>query len=776
MYYQFYEWNHAFLSPARAVNDAVRLYYKNPLNPLAHTGVGRQIAAAGDLFERMTRHYGKPEFGIEDTEVDGKSVAVSEKVVWSRPFCRLLKFERDLPADAPKASNVVLVAPMSGHYATLLRGTVKALLPDHNVFITDWADARKVPLTAGHFDLDDFIDYVIDIIHHFEGDVHLVAVCQPAVPVFAATAILEKRQSDVLPKSLTLMGGPIDTRQNPTEVNTYAEKHSLDWFRRNVIMAVPFPHPGVMRKVYPGFLQLTGFMTMNLDRHLSAHYDYFDHLVAGDGDSAEKHRDFYDEYLSVMDLTAEFYLQTVDTVFLRHALPKGEMMHRGERVDPARITRTPIFTVEGENDDISGLGQTAAAHTLTPNLPAERHQHYVQPDVGHYGVFNGSRFRKEIAPRIGAFVRQWNAPATAPAAKPAPAAKAAPAPAAKPAPRAKAKTAPAPKAKTPAAKAATPAPNAPAPAAETKADAPAPAAQRSVAPTPAKAAAPMATAKTDASSPAPAAKAEAPAPAAKPKAASAAPAAATKTDAPAPAAKAKTDAPTPAATAKAEAPAPAAKAKTDAPAPPVAAKADAPPPAAKATDTPAPAVTAKSDASATVAKAKTDGPAPDAGKAKAPASTKAETPTPSKSATATTGSAATKAPAAEKPATPGRPAKAASATQTKRTPAASRRSTTPATKTGTGTRKTASATKRATPARSTAKAAPAKSTTAKPKAGNARPAPARKATPAKSAKATPPATPKPAAPRTAGSTPAKSQTSKPSGNTPPATPSGNGKA
>ena len=416
MYYQFYEWNHAFLSPARAVNDAVRLYYRNPLNPLTHTEFGRQIAAAGDLFERMTRHYGKPEFGITETVVEGQSVAVSEKIVWDRPFCKLLHFEKDLPEGAPEQPNVVLVAPMSGHYATLLRGTVTDLLPNNNVYITDWVDARKVPLTVGRFNLDDFIDYVIDIVRHFRGDAHLVAVCQPAVPVLAATALLEQRQSTFLPRSITLMGGPIDTRQNPTEVNTYAEKHSLDWFRRNVIHVVPFPHPGVMRKVYPGFLQLTGFMTMNLDRHLTAHYDYFDHLVKGDGDSADKHREFYDEYLSVMDLTAEFYLQTVDTVFLRHALPKGEMRHRGHPVDPGAITRTPILTIEGEKDDISGIGQTRAAHTLTPNLPAEKHRHYEQKNVGHYGVFNGSRFRKEIAPRICEFVRDWDA---APQAEPA---------------------------------------------------------------------------------------------------------------------------------------------------------------------------------------------------------------------------------------------------------------------------------------------------------------------------------------------------------------------
>ncbi len=358
------------------------------------------------MFERVTRRYAKPEFGLTHTDVNGIRVAVTEEVVWKRPFCKLIRFNRDLPADAPRQPNLIIVAPMSGHYATLLRGTVETLLPHFNVHITDWADARMVPMSAGTFDFGDYVDYVADMTRHFGGDVHLIAVCQPTVPVFVALSVLEQG-NEVTPKSVTMMGGPLDTRENPTEVNTYAANHDLDWFRRNVIMTVPLPHPGFMRPVYPGFLQLTGFMTMNLDRHLAAHYDYFDHLVAGDGDSADKHREFYDEYLSVMDLTAEFYLETVDYVFLRQLLPKGEMMHHGRLIEPGAITRTAIFTVEGEKDDISGIGQTRAAHRMTPNLEADRHQHYEQPNVGHYGVFNGSRFRKEIAPRIVEFVYRW---------------------------------------------------------------------------------------------------------------------------------------------------------------------------------------------------------------------------------------------------------------------------------------------------------------------------------------------------------------------------------
>ncbi len=409
MYYQLYELNHAILSPARALNDAVRLYYKNPLNPLTYTQFGRQIAAATDVFERITRRYAKPEFGLTHTDVNGMRCSVTEEIVWERAFCKLIHFRRELPEGTPQQPHVVIVAPMSGHYATLLRGTVEALLPHFDVYITDWADARMVPLSAGTFDFADYVDYVSEITQHFGGDVHLVAVCQPTVPVFVAVSLMEQDGSPS-PKSVTMMGGPLDTRESPTEVNTYAANHDLDWFRRNVVMTVPLPHPGFMRPVYPGFLQLTGFMTMNLDRHLAAHYDYFDHLVEGDGDSADKHRDFYDEYLSVMDLTAEFYLETVDYVFLRQLLPRGEMEHRGRKVEPNVIARTPLFTVEGEKDDISGIGQTRAAHRMTPNLPAERHQHHEQPSVGHYGVFNGSRFRKDIAPRIVEFVYRWNGP------------------------------------------------------------------------------------------------------------------------------------------------------------------------------------------------------------------------------------------------------------------------------------------------------------------------------------------------------------------------------
>ena len=407
--YWFYEMSHAALNPSRALADVTRLYFKNPLNPWSHTTFGKSIAAAAELFERSTRRYGKPEWHVDSTLVGGERVPVHVTSIWERPFCRLLHFERAFqhPPRRPQPK-LVIVAPMSGHYATLLRGTVEAFLPNHDVYITDWVDARMVPLADGRFDLDDYIDYVISILHRLGGECHVVAVCQPSVPVLAAVARMEAENDPYAPHSMILMGGPIDTRSNPTAVNILAEERGIDWFRRNVITKVPFPHPGVMRDVYPGFLQLNGFVSMNLDRHLDAHQNLFFHLVKGDGDSAQKHREFYDEYLAVMDLTAEFYLQTVDTVFVRHALPKGEMTHRGRPVDPSKIRNAALMTVEGEKDDISGVGQTEAAHRLCTNIPADRKVHYLQLGVGHYGVFNGSRFRSETAPRIADFVLSNN--------------------------------------------------------------------------------------------------------------------------------------------------------------------------------------------------------------------------------------------------------------------------------------------------------------------------------------------------------------------------------
>ncbi len=407
--YWFYEMSHAALNPSRAWADATRLLFKNPVNPLSFTTFGKSVAAACELFERSTRRYSRPEWRIESALVGGERVPIHTSTVWERPFCKVVHFER-LFERPPKRQQprLLIVAPMSGHFATLLRGTVEAFLPNHDVYVTDWNDARMIPVSEGRFDLDDYIDYIISILHALGGDTHVVAVCQPSVPVIAAAAIMDADNDPYVPSSMVLMGGPIDTRVNPTAVNALAQKRGIDWFRTHVITKVPFPNPGFMRDVYPGFLQLNGFVTMNLERHIEAHKQLFLHLVRGDGDSAQKHKEFYDEYLAVMDLAAEFYLQTVDTVFVRHALPKGEMTHRGRPVDLARIKRVALLTIEGEHDDISGVGQTEAAHALCTNIPPDRKAHWLQPGVGHYGVFNGSRFRAEIAPRISDFVLSMN--------------------------------------------------------------------------------------------------------------------------------------------------------------------------------------------------------------------------------------------------------------------------------------------------------------------------------------------------------------------------------
>ena len=403
--YWMYEMGQASLSPARAFADATKLMFQNPLNPMAGTEIGKSIAAGCEAFERTTRRYGKPEWRIDHTDVQGVSTPIEIRTVWEKPFCRLLHFRRKLlrPLREPQP-RVLLVAPMSGHYATLLRGTVEAFLPNHEVYITDWVDARMVPLSMGQFGLDDYVDYIVQMLHALGGNVHVVGVCQPSVPVLAAVSVMEAANDPFVPSSMILMGGPIDTRRNPTAVNNLAAEKGMDWFRSHVISKVPFPHPGFMRDVYPGFLQLTGFVSMNFDRHVEAHKKLFDNLVKGDGDLVDKHREFYDEYLAVTDLTADFYLQTGDEVFVKHALPKGELMHRDTRVDPSKIHRVALMTVEGENDDISGLGQTEAAHDLCTSIPAELRVHYMQKGVGHYGVFNGSRFRAEILPRIADFI------------------------------------------------------------------------------------------------------------------------------------------------------------------------------------------------------------------------------------------------------------------------------------------------------------------------------------------------------------------------------------
>jgi len=405
MLYQAYEFQRQLAKPVRLWANALEQAYSSPYNPLSDTWFGKSMAASAEIVARLTQNYGKPHFGLATTQIGNETVEVNEELLLRRPFCDLVHFHRDTSRRDPK---VLVVAPMSGHYATLLRGTVEALLPEHDVHITDWKDAREVPLTSGNFSLDDYIDYIITFCRYLGPDVHVIAVCQPSVPVLAAAALMAEAKDPRQPKSLTLMGGPIDTRQSPTVPNDLAMRNSMMWFRQNVISTVPLGYPGAMRRVYPGFLQLTSFISMNLDRHVNAHMRQFEHLVKGDDDSADGHRTFYDEYLAVMDLSAEFYLQTIEVVFKEHLLPRGEWVSRGRRIDPAAI-ETALMTVEGELDDISGIGQTKAAHALTPNIPGAHHVHWEQPRVGHYGIFNGRKWREQIMPRVRTFIRENDA-------------------------------------------------------------------------------------------------------------------------------------------------------------------------------------------------------------------------------------------------------------------------------------------------------------------------------------------------------------------------------
>lgn len=401
MLYHLYEWQRMAVAPYRMAAELTRQTFKHPLNPLAETYIGKQICAAADVFEHSTRSYGKPSFDLPTTFINGQEVAITEEIVNHRTFGDLLHFKREGDFDHPR---LLIVAPMSGHYATLLRGTVEAMLPDHDVYITDWRDARQIHIHEGSFGFNDYVDYLIDFLHFLGPNTHILAVCQPSVPVLAAVSIMSSWGDICVPASMTLMGGPIDTRQNPTQVNQLALEHDLDWFKRNVIVSVPAPYPGVGRKVYPGFVQLTNFIAMNLDRHIEAHKELFDHLVEGDEDSADKKRSFYEEYRAVMDLPSEFYLETVEHVFQKHSLPKGEMVVRWQPVRPECITKTALLCVEGEEDDISGVGQTKAALDLTINLPDHMKEYHLQEKVGHYGVFNGSKWRKFIAPKIKNFI------------------------------------------------------------------------------------------------------------------------------------------------------------------------------------------------------------------------------------------------------------------------------------------------------------------------------------------------------------------------------------
>lgn len=407
MLYNAYELQRAWLSGASALASVTAELLTNPTLPFGYSGLGPVIASALEVFAHAAAPRGKPAFGISEVTVDGVTHPVTETIVTRRPFGDLLRFTHPgLPADAPR---LLIVAPMSGHFATLLRGTVARLIERAEVFITDWADAKQVPAEDGTFDLDTYIDYIIGFLEHLGPGMHMLAVCQPSVPALAATAVMGAARHPCRPASLTMMGGPVDTREAPTSVNDVAVTRPLSWFRHNVIATVPLGYPGAGRKVYPGFLQLAGFMSMNLQTHMMSHYQMFQHLVEGDGESADSKKAFYDEYRSVSDLTAEFYLQTIDQVFQRHALPKGEFRHHGQPVDLGAITDTAILAIEGERDDISGIGQTRAALKLTTGLPESRKQYLLAPEVGHYGIFNGSRWRTEIAPVVERFIARHRA-------------------------------------------------------------------------------------------------------------------------------------------------------------------------------------------------------------------------------------------------------------------------------------------------------------------------------------------------------------------------------
>jgi poly(3-hydroxybutyrate) depolymerase len=409
MLYALHETAYRSAAPLRMAAEFARDFWRSPFNPAAASELGRTLSASADLTASLTRRYFRPAWNVDEAIVNGRSVAVQRETVWRSPWVKLRRFVRD-PEDLRRAGAstespaVLIAAPLSGHFATLLRGTVQAFLQDHDVYVTDWSNARDVSILEGRFDFHDYLDAIIDMLGEIGRRAHVVAVCQPGPPALAAAALMAESDDPLRPASITMMGSPIDARFSPTATNKLAESRPFTWFQSRMIYTVPPPYAGALRRVYPGFVQLYSFMSMNVEAHQSAHWRYFADLVKGDGDSAEKHREFYDEYLSVLDLSEEFYLQTVDEVFQRHLLPKGEMLHRGRRVAPEAMSDIGVMTVEGERDDISGVGQTQAAHGLCLNVPTSMHELYVQPGVGHYGVFNGRRFVDEIYPRVRQFI------------------------------------------------------------------------------------------------------------------------------------------------------------------------------------------------------------------------------------------------------------------------------------------------------------------------------------------------------------------------------------
>ena len=424
MLYQMYETHRALMEPFSDLAQVAAKLYSNPLSPLGQTPVSQRISAGFDLMHRLGKDYEKPEFGIRTVDVDGVSVAIHERVEVDKPFCELRRFKRfsDDPATLGKLKGqpvVLIVAPLSGHYATLLRDTVRTMLSDHKVYITDWKNARLVPLSEGEFHLDDYINYVQEFIGHVQGiygNCHVMSVCQPTVPVLAAVSLMASR-GEAVPLSMTMMGGPIDARKSPTAVNNLATQRSFEWFENNVIYRVPTNFPGAGRRVYPGFLQHTGFVAMNPDRHANSHYDYFKNLIKGDNESTEAHRKFYDEYNAVLDMDADYYLETIKTVFQEFKLVNGTWdvknpAGKAERVRPQDIKGSSLLTVEGELDDISGSGQTAAAHGLCTGIPAAHQRHLEVKGAGHYGIFSGRRWREMVYPMVKTFILDHQAGAT----------------------------------------------------------------------------------------------------------------------------------------------------------------------------------------------------------------------------------------------------------------------------------------------------------------------------------------------------------------------------
>lgn len=408
MLYQFHEMQRSFLSPLSAWAKSASQLYTNPYSPLSYSPGARRIAATLELTHRIGKDYEKPDWRIHQVDTPAGSARVTPVVVADKPFCNLIHFQKNYASSAQSPGpKLLIVAPLSGHHATLLRDTVRVMLEHHDVYITDWVDARMVPLEDGNFSLSNYVEYVQEFIRMLSPNLHLVSVCQPTVPVLAAVALMASRNEPAAPLTMTMMGGPIDTRVGETGVNDLAKQHDLGWFQRNVVHLVPSNFPGFMRRVYPGFLQHAGFISMNPGRHANSHWDYFQHLVKGDDDaSVEAHREFYDEYNAVLDLDAEFYLDTIRVVFQDHLLPKGEWDVSGERVKPQDIRRTALLTIEGELDDISGPGQTQAAHALCTGIPSEHKRHETIEGAGHYGIFSGRRWRTIVAPKIAAFIAQ----------------------------------------------------------------------------------------------------------------------------------------------------------------------------------------------------------------------------------------------------------------------------------------------------------------------------------------------------------------------------------